>query len=142
VRPTVGEQLAGAARILEELVLPEVEGRYAATPLRSVITALEGLAVRWETVIADLMEENDDGERVVAPLLAPYADRLPDLAALLAEAANGAAAAGPYPVFADVHERNLRWRAVVAEALPLVQDDPPVHSGLRAHLRKYAERNP
>jgi hypothetical protein len=141
VRPTVGEQLAGAARILEDLVLPEVEGRYAAEPLRSVISALAGLAVRWETVTADLMEENDDGVRVVAPLLAPYADRLPDLAALLAEAANGSTAAGPSPVFAEVHERNLRWRAVVAAALPLVQDDPAVHAGLRAHLRKFMERN-
>jgi hypothetical protein len=45
-------------------------------------------------------------------------------------------------VFAEVHARNLRWRALVAAALPLVQDDPPVHAGLRAHLAKYAERNP
>ncbi len=140
MRPTVGEQLAGAARILEELVLPEVEGRYAAVPLRSVITALEGLSTRWETVIADLLEENDDGVAVVAPLLAPYASRLADLAALVAEAA--VPASSPYPVFAEVHERNLRWRAVVAAALPLVQDDPEVHAGLRAHLAKYAERNP
>jgi hypothetical protein len=139
VRPTVGEQLAGAARILEDLVLPEVEGRYAAVPLRSVITALDGLAVRWETVIADLMEENDDGVAVVAPLLAPYADRLPELPALVAAAA--APPASPYPVFADLHERNLRWRALVTAALPLVQHDPPVHTALRAHLRKYMERN-
>jgi hypothetical protein len=138
MRPTVGEQLAGAARILEDLVLPEVEGRYAAVPLRSVITALDGLSVRWETVIADLMEENDDCATVVAPLLAPYADRLPDLAALTAPSAP----ASPYPVFAEVHERNLRWRALVSDALPLVQDDPAVHAALRAHLRKFAERNP
>jgi hypothetical protein len=136
----VGEQLAGAAKVLEDFVLPEVEGRYAAVPLRTVITALQGLSTRWETVIADLMEENDDGVAVVAPLLAPYSDRLPDLAALVAEA--GGPPASPYPVFAEVHERNLRWRAVVSAALPLVQDDPEVHAGLRAHLRKYAERNP
>ena len=136
----MGEQLAGAAKVLEDFVLPEVDGRYAAVPLRTVITALQGLSTRWETVIADLMEENDDGVAVVAPLLAPYASRLPDLAALLAEAA--APPASPYPVFAEVHERNLRWRAVVAAALPLVQDDPEVHAGLRAHLAKFAERNP
>jgi hypothetical protein len=140
MRPTVGEQLAGAAKVLEDFVLPEVEGRYAAVPLRTVITALQDLATRWETVIADLMEENDDGVKVVAPLLAPYASRLPSLAALLAEAA--APGGSPYPVFAEVHARNLRWRALVAEALPLVQDDPEVHAGLRAHLRKYMERNP
>jgi hypothetical protein len=133
-------QLAGAAKVLEDFVLPEVAGRDAAVPLRAVITALQGLATRWETVIADLMEENDDGVAVVAPLLAPYADRLPALAALLASASEPPPS--PYPVFAEVHERNLRWRALVAEALPLVQDDPEVHAGLRAHLRKYAERNP
>ena len=138
MRPTVGEQLAGAAQILEQFVLPEVAGRYAAVPLQSVITALQGLATRWETVIADLMEENDDGVAVVAPLLSGYADRLPDLAPLLAESATPPAR---YPVFAEVHERNLRWRALVAAALPLVQDDPEVHAGLRAHLLKYAERN-
>jgi hypothetical protein len=138
MRPTVGEQLAGAARILEEFVLPEVEGRYAATPLRTVISALEGLSTRWETVIADLMEENDACARSLAPLLAPYADRLPDLAALVGSPEPGT----PYPVFGDVHERNLRWRAVVAAAVPLVQDDPPVHAAVRAHLRTYAERNP
>ena len=138
MRPTVGEQLAGAARILEEFVLPEVEGRYAATPLRTVISALDGLSTRWETAIADLMEENDDCARVVAPLLAPYADRLPDLAALVGSPEPGR----PYPVFAEVHERNLRWRAVVADAVPLAQGDPPVHTALRSHLRKFAERNP
>jgi hypothetical protein len=91
-------------------------------------------------VIADLMEENDDGVAVVAPLLAPYAARLPELALVVAEAAEPPAS--PYPVFAEVHARNLRWRALVAAALPLVQDDPEVHAGLRAHLAKFAERNP
>ena len=140
MRPTVGEQLAGAAQILEQFVLPEVEGRYAAVLLRTVITALSGLSTRWETVIADLLEENDDSAAVVAPLLASWAAQLPSLASLVAEAA--APPASPYPVFSEVHERNLRWRALVAEALPLVQDDPDVHAALRAHLRKYAERNP
>jgi hypothetical protein len=137
MRPTVGEQLSGAARILEDIVLPEVDGRYAATPLRSVISALDGLATRWETVIPDLMEENDDCARSVAPLLAPYADRLPDLASLTASPEPGS----PYPVFAEIHARNLRWRAVVAAALPLVQDDRPVHRALRTHLSTYIERN-
>ncbi len=110
-------------------------------PLRSVITALDGLAVRWETVIADLMEENDDGVAVVAPLLEPYASRLPDLAALLAEAA--LPPASPYPVFAEVHERNLRWRALVAE--PRCRSSRTIRGCTPAcgpTSRKYAERNP
>jgi hypothetical protein len=138
MRPTVTEQLSGAARILEDLVLPEVDGRYAAVPLRSVITALEGLARRWETVIADLMEENDDCATVVAPLLASLGDRLPELASLVADDGAGSR----YPTFAEVHERNDRWRAVLARAVPLVQDDPATHAVIRAHLRKYVERNP
>jgi hypothetical protein len=143
VRPTPAEQLTGAARILEDLVLPEVQGRYAAEPLRSVITALQNLARRWDTTIADLVEENGDCASVVAPALAPYRDRLPDLAALVAES-SPEASPGPAdraPTFSAVHDLNTRWRALLAEAVPLVQADPAAHAVVRDHLRRYIDRH-
>ncbi len=54
MRPTVSEQLEGAARILREVVAPAVDGDYPADILGGLIGALDALAAGWADVPAFL----------------------------------------------------------------------------------------
>ncbi len=149
MRPTITEQLHQAVRVLGADVLPEVDGRYAAEPLRSVIAALEWIVERWETVVADLYAECDDWAALLGPAGSASAsaserNRLPDdlgvaLDALSAETATGARA----PTFPAAHALNLRWRALVAEVVPVLDgaaDPGSLPGDVRAQLLRHAQR--
>ncbi len=141
MRPTITEQLHQAVRVLGADVLPEVDGRYAAEPLRSVIAALEWIAERWETVVADLYAECDGWAALLGPAAVSV---LPDdlgaaIEALSAEAANGARP----PTFPAAHALNLRWRALVEQVVPAldVAATPGTLPGdVRAQLLRHAQR--
>ena len=143
MRPTITEQVRHAIRVLGAEVLPEVDGRYAAEPLRSVMAALEWIADHWETVVADLGEESDDW----AALLGRAGAR-PYLAAVAAEIAllcDETAVPLRHPRFGPVHELNLRWRDLGARVIPIVdaagESDPDaaaLHRDMTAMLRTHA----
>ncbi len=90
MRPTVTEQLQGAARVLRDVVAPHVTDANAAEQLGHAAVALDALAAGWDryavTVLADLHEletllaDLDPGHVPGAPLPDPAA--LPTVAEL------------------------------------------------------------
>lgn len=131
MRPTVTEQLQGAARVLRDVVAPHVTDANAAEQLGHTATALDALAAGWDryaaTVLADLHEleallaELDPGHVPGVPL--------PDPAAL--------------PTAAELDERHTARRAELSaliERLHGAPGDPGALTAVRAQLLRSADR--
>jgi hypothetical protein len=142
VRPTVTEQLAGAARVLREVVSPAVADDNAREQLGHVVVALDALAANWSTyahrVLQDVAELEsllvrlDQGGDAVTPGR-PAATPLPDPAA--------------WPTVEELDDRHeaLRGRLVevIARLHAATDDDPAVEAAraaVRAQLLRSAAR--
>jgi len=136
VRPTVGEQLAGVARILAEVVAPAVNDPYPADVLGGLIATVDALAGTWSDVPAYLAW--DAGE--TAALLSVLGDRLDaDRRHTLAALADDV---GVDPL--DIRTLEDRHRALQALLADAVADGLPADAAARvaAHLRERAARYP
>ncbi len=123
MRPTISEQLAGAARILDEVVAPHVGDANAAEQLGHVVSLLDGVATGWATFLPRLHADARELHALLAtidpePLPGPPTDVL-DIEAL------------------DAHHTALRAR--LAELIPTV-DAPAASSGIRAYLNSHVAR--
>src|ERR1700721_1791804 len=95
MRPTIGEQLGGACRILEAVVAPEVAGTPAGDVLRGLVKNLRMLQTSWAAVLPFLHWDNE----LTAGLLARAVPSAPDA---LAQRIMTALAAEPARDPADV----------------------------------------
>ena len=144
MRPTVGEQLAGVARILAEVVAPAVDDPYPADVLGGLIATVEALAAAWAEVpvylawdagetaallsaLGDALDA--DSRRTLAALVADprgdpldlraLEDRHRALQALLADAAAGGLPADDAArVAAHLRERAARYPVVAVQRMP------------------------
>jgi hypothetical protein len=136
VRPTVGEQLAGVARILAEVIAPMVQDPYPADVLGGLIATVHALAAAWTEVPGYLAW--DAGE--MAALLSALgnrldADRRRTLAALAQDDGGD-----PFDIRA-LEDRHRALQALLADALAA---GLPAGDAARvaAHLRERAARYP
>ena len=122
MRPDVSEQLTGITRILEDVVVPDVEGAYPADVLDGVIATLDALAAGWLDVPAFLAWD----ARESAALLDAAGITVPDLPGDRCD----------YDVRA-LQAYHAEVRALLAAHVADVDGD-----ALAAHLRARAERYP
>jgi len=134
VRPDVSEQLAGAARILRDVVAPSVSGAYPADILAGVIATLDAVATGWADVPAFLAW---DAAATLA-LLDAVGD---DLAEEHGAARLALAAERPGPDVRAVAAHHTRVRALLADVVT-AGPPPALVAPLAAHARERAARYP
>jgi hypothetical protein len=120
MRPTVPEQLDGIARILEEVVAPELGAPYPADVLAGAVATLRTLAAAHDALPAFL---EWDTARTLA---------------LLAEAGVAAEPAPGEPL----EVRHERARSALEAAVPRLSRDPDQRSALLALFAERAQRFP
>jgi hypothetical protein len=135
MRPTVGEQLEGLRRILDDVVAPAVDGPYPADVLAGVVAALDALATGWADVSGFLAW--DVAETMMLLRAAAEDD------GTVAEAVRDLELATPDDLLDvrawEVHQ--ARVRGVLAELAPSLAEGP-LAPRLAAHLRARADRFP
>jgi hypothetical protein len=141
MRPTISEQLAGASRLLEQFIAPEIADAHASALLANVIDDLRMLETSWADVLPFLHWDN---AATGALLSTARATARPPLRATIDSLLTGT----EEPVlldFAAAHERNMQLRQAVVEFLA-EEDDTASATGLRAastaHLTERAGRYP
>ncbi len=125
MRPTVSEQLSGAARLLSEVVGPEIDDPYVGDVLAGVVTTLELLAEGWTQVAAFLVWDIEATRRVLELV---GVEDLP-------------AAGDPLDV-AALQNRHTRVRALLERAMPDVGAHPEARTAVAALFRERADRYP
>ncbi len=137
MRPTIGEQLGGTCRILEEVIAPEVASPHAAEALRGLVKNLRMLETGWGAVLPFLHWDNAE----TAALLQRARPAVP---AGLAERI-GTCCATPRPDPFDVsatQQRNDALRGLLSEVVAGIDAEAPVHGEIVAHLRVRTGRYP
>jgi hypothetical protein len=136
VRPTVGEQLAGVARILADVIAPAVHDPYPADVLGGLIATVDALADAWTEVPAFLAW---DAGRTIA-VLSALGDRLDAETRQALGALGDGGARDPLDIRA-LEDRHRALQALLADAVAagLPADDA---ARVAAHLRERAERYP
>lgn len=136
MRPTVSEQLAGAARILAEIIAPAVHDPYPADVLGGLIATLDAIAAAWAEIPAYLAWDAAEMVTVLSSLGDGLdADRRDTLAALGDDVGRDAL---DIRALEDRHHALLGLLAdVVASGLPAEQ----AHR-VAVHLRERAARYP
>jgi hypothetical protein len=137
MRPTVTEQLAGTCLALERVVGPEVEGTPAAEVLRGLVKNLRMLGASHPAILPflhwDVVETAALLERLRAVVPGVLADRIG--AALAEEPVD--------PLDVTVVEgRDDALRALLAEAVVLLDPAGPEQAAVAAHLGERARRYP
>ncbi len=125
MRPTVSEQLAGAARLLSEVVGPEIDDSYIADVLAGVVTTLELLAKGWTQVAAFLVWDIEATRRVLELV---GVEEVP-------------AVGDPLDVVA-LQDRHTRVRALLERAMPDIAALPEARTAVAALFRERADRYP
>ena len=136
MRPTVSEQLAGAARILAEIIAPAVHDPYPADVLGGLIATLDAIAAAWAEIPAYLAWDADKMISVLSALGDGLdADRRHTLAALADDADRD-------PL--DIRALEGRHRALLGLLADAVASGLPPDETRRvaAHLRERAARYP
>jgi hypothetical protein len=140
MRPSVTEQLEGLARILAEVIAPEVEAPYAAEMLGGVIGSLDSLKTAWATVPAFLLWDIASTEAVLAAALPVLAEDLfAEISALVADAA------GDTLDWSALEIRQVRLRELLARAVPAIlehREDSNAYALMVELFRDRAERFP
>jgi hypothetical protein len=126
VRPTLTEFAANMRRILEDVVAPEVSAPYPAHMLRGVIANLEVIEKSWDSVLPFFEWDN----AAMRTLLEQAGQQLPE-----------PAAAGGRP-FDDAYALNTELRALLARAIPKLEEGSPLRAAVGAHLAERARRYP
>jgi hypothetical protein len=137
MRPTIGEQLAGTCRILEDVVAPEVAGAQAADALRGLVKNLRMLETSWAAVLPFLHWDN-------AQTTALLRRARPAVPAVLAERITSvcdALASDPVDVTA-VQEHNDRLRGVLSEVVAVLDTGSETYRAIAAYLNVRASRYP
>ena len=117
--PTVTDQLRELRRVLNDVVMPEVNGSYAQETLSSVLSTLKMLEGAWDRVVPFLLWDNEQ------------------LSSLLGGDAPAATPSDPSD-FAAVHQRNLELR----DRLSKTVRDGPETGPLLAYFRERIARYP
>ena len=139
MRPTVSEQIASLARILADVVAPEVASPYAADILRGLIGALGTLGSAWPKVLGFLIWDAESTATVLAAAL-PHVDEplAGDIRAALDKTADPAD-------WAALETRQLHLRGLLSRAMPVIlagTDGGEAHRMTVALFRERAERFP
>lgn len=144
MRPTVTEQLEGLARILQDVIAPEVTDPYPADILAGVCASLETLAAGWSEVAGFLRWDAAASAQVLSALLAADSGALNGQQAAEVRAAIQAPAPDPADLTAlEAHHRQVR--AALELAVPVIAERDELGE-VRTHLievfRERAERYP
>jgi hypothetical protein len=134
MRPTVGEQLEGLRRILDDVVAPAVDGVYPADVLRGALASLDAIATGWADVPSFLVW---DAHESLALLRAAAKD---DDSLARVRALDAAAPSDALDLHA-VEEHHARVRTALAAAAPSIATGP-LADRLAAHLRARVDRYP
>jgi hypothetical protein len=113
--PTVTDQLRELRRVLNDVVMPEINGSYAIDTLSSVLSTLKMLEGAWDRVVPFLLWDNEQ------------------LIGLLGDD-------GPAPDpsdFTAVHLRNLELRERLATAVRDGSDPAPLVAYFRERIARY-----
>ena len=136
MRPTIGEQLSGVARILAEVIAPALDDPYPADIIGGLIATLDAIAAAWADVPAYLAWDADETLAVLAAAAADLDDAHREALDALTRGRTG-----EVPDIRNLEDRHRAVRAlladVVAAGLP-----PAVERRVAAHLRDRAERYP
>lgn len=134
MRPTITEQLQGAARVLRDVVAPHVTDANAAEQLGHATVALDALAAGWDRYAATVLTD------------------LHELEALLADLDPGHVAGSPLPdpgrlpTVAELDERHTARRAELSALIEQLHAAPPepaaaeALAAIRAQLLRSADR--
>jgi hypothetical protein len=139
MRPTISEQLAGASRLLEQFIAPEVTDAHASALLANVIEDLRMLETSWADVLPFLHWDNTATSELLA---AAREHARPPLRAridtLLAEGDEQ-----PRIDFVAAESRNNQLRQAVVEFLAEHEATASDTQGrMMAHLTERAARYP
>jgi hypothetical protein len=135
VRPTLSEQLGGLRRILEVVVVPQVEDEYPKEILQAVIRAMAMLEERAVEALPFLLSDS----QATAELLRAIAPHVP---------LSGPVESPDPPAPGDIvgtDAENDRLRVLLAEAIPTLAALPEaddVYQAVIAHLRDRMARYP
>ena len=133
MQPTSRQLIEGIVAAIDEVILPAVTEKQAASSLRAARTLLEHLAVRSEVEYAELVEDNDDVQAVLGRLGRAAEDVLQPHAASRAPPASLAA----------LQARNDALQAAVEDALrtlPPTGREDAAQAEMRRELRAYLAR--
>jgi hypothetical protein len=125
MQPDVADQLAGVARILRELVAPEVADAYTADILRGAVTTLETLAA---------------GVDAVAPFLRWDIEATGALLASVGIETPASPGDTEDPVVLAAWHREVR--GVLESAIDTIRADPAASAAAAAHFRARAAHHP
>jgi hypothetical protein len=136
VRPTVTEQLQGAARVLREVVAPHVTDANAAEQLGHAAVALDALAAGWDRYAATVLTDLHELEALLAALDPAFVPgpALPDPALL--------------PTVVELDERHTARRAELSVLIERLHGAPTdgtsdradALTAVRAQLLRSADR--
>jgi hypothetical protein len=139
MRPTISEQLAGASRLLEQFIAPELSDRYAAALLANIIDDLRMLEASWADVLPFLHWDST----ATAALLA---EARPDTRPPLRDTIDALTAETPGVAvldFAAAQAHNDRLRQAIVDYLAHDESaQPALRDRITAHLVERAARYP
>lgn len=120
MHPTVAQQLGGMARILGDVVAPEVDATYASDMLAGVIAALDGLAAAHDHIEPFLVWDADATVAVLSRA-GIAVDDVPD---------------------ETPADRHTRVRGLLEESMPTIVADPDARAAMLALFRDRVDRFP
>lgn len=140
MRPTISEQLRQTARLLEDVVAPDLTSEYSARVLRGLVKNLRMLETSWDQVVPFLQWDNEETSKLLdaSTHIVPAA-----LAARLAARPSEL----PDPLDAcAVQKHNYTIRGLLSEAIseidPASDHDSSVRNAITTHLKKRTSRYP
>jgi hypothetical protein len=152
--------MAGVRRILDNVVIPEIQSSYARAQVGNIIDTLASTEPRWDKVTPMLMEENDDlrfllGSAVTALGVAqarrgnPVLQRLEQQIRQEIEKVPGAE--NKYPSFAALNDDNQRYQSLLVQIIDSLEAAKDTHGDdtglrdlrqrIRDHIRKYVDKD-
>ena len=137
MRPTVTQQLAGTCSVLERIVLPEVSGTPAGDVLLDLVRNLRVLEAGWGAVLPFLHWD----VTASAAVLDDVRPEVPGPLRNRIDAALGAPLSDPLDVDV-VQARDDALRALLVEAVLVVDAGGPAHARIAAHLAERARQYP
>jgi hypothetical protein len=140
MKPSTREIIENIIKSLDEVVLPVVEDKQAASSLRSARTLLDHLARRVEGDAEMLLADNADARQVLAAIVAQFADQPASAPLVKFLAADTEALPGTITELQSRNEAMQHVIDVTLRGLPPAGAEAAVEAAIRAALRGYLDR--